>query len=321
MVTISVISSDGVIWNLTQVIMQLCSSMAKNETITVYLDNEGPDTESLGLNQIIIDSAEQFNYALDQLTVLTSNPIHDDTLPFNIKCVVYPHFINNTKEKTSWIDKHITKTFGCFIGRSNLHRLYLSSYLWNHYQDKTTQTFHYDRTKDFHQANLGLTELVNYYGCNELATVSKFLSQTPMLGQDQVNYPILMSEHCNLLNAYRNFFVEVVCETYYSGNTFFPTEKVWRPIATGTPFIIQGPAKFIDRLHQLGFKTFNSYWDESYTHDPADYQPYEIVKTIDRLGNLSLTELQELYQSMLPILKHNFDRFQELTIQEVSSVQ
>ena len=37
--------------------------------------------------------------------------------------------------------------------------MYLASHLYNNYQDKTIQTFHYDPTIDFHRANLGLDEL------------------------------------------------------------------------------------------------------------------------------------------------------------------
>lgn len=294
--------------------------MAKNETVTLYLNNEGPDIDSIGLTKIIAESAEQFNYDLSRLTVLTSNPV-DATGLVNLKCVIYPHFINNTKDKTQWVDKTVTQTFGCFVGRSNLHRLYLSSYLWNHYKDKTVQTFHYDRLNDFHQDNLGLDKLITHYGTEELSSIANFLNQTPLLGNDTVDYPILMPQHCNLLNFYKDFLVEIVCETYYSGTTFFPTEKIWRPIATGTPFIVQGPSEFLSRLHQLGFKTFGEYWDESYTQDPADYQPHAIRTIIDQLGKLSTVELHAMYESMLPILKHNYNRFQELTVQDIENVQ
>lgn len=294
--------------------------MSEQQPITLDLLREGPDAQTLGLVDLVTDVAKEFNYDLANLNLLTAN-IVQDPLPFSVNINPPFHFVTNTNEKSCLVNKTITKTFGMFIGRSNVHRLYLSSYLWNQCNHQTIQTFHYDSQIDFHQANVGLSELSNQYGTEILEQVSMFLQHTPILGKDNVEYPILMNQHCNLNSLYQDFFVEIACETYYTGQTFFPTEKTWRAIATGTPFIIQGPQHYLNRLRNLGFKTFSSYWDEGYAEDPADHQPYEIVKVINHLSTLSIQELQKMYQDMQPTLQHNHERLKELTKEELSHVQ
>ena len=80
-----------------------------------------------------------------------------------------------------------------------------------------------------------------------------------------------------------------------------------------TPFIVQGPQWYLHRLRDLGFQTFDRWWDEGYAEDPADHQPHEIVKVINQLKTKSITELSKMYTEMQPVLAHNKKRFLELT--------
>ena len=79
-----------------------------------------------------------------------------------------------------------------------------------------------------------------------------------------------------------------------------------------TPFIVQGPQWYLHRLRDLGFQTFDRWWDEGYAEDPADHQPHEIVKVINQLKTKSITELSKMYTEMQPVLAHNKKRFLEL---------
>ena len=80
-----------------------------------------------------------------------------------------------------------------------------------------------------------------------------------------------------------------------------------------TPFIVQGPQWYLHRLRDMGFQTFDRWWDEGYSEDPADYQPTEIVKVIDFLAKKDISELNSMYKEMKPVLAHNRKRFIELT--------
>jgi hypothetical protein len=125
----------------------------------------------------------------------------------------------------------------------------------------------------------------------------------------------------SLLDQYSNFFVEITCESYFTGQTFFPTEKTWRAIALRTPFIIQGPQNYLANLKLLGFKTFDRWWDEGYSEDPADHQPLEIIKVVEFLNNKSLDEIFSMYQEMQDVLEHNYQTLQLLTVEDFLKVR
>lgn len=77
-------------------------------------------------------------------------------------------------------------------------------------------------------------------------------------------YVLGCDTNSDLLQFYDQFDLEIVCESYCYGDTFFPTEKTVRPIAAAKSFVTFGPANFLQRLRNMGFRTFDSVWDESY---------------------------------------------------------
>lgn len=312
MVSCKVITSDSVVWNKIEVIAKLTEAAITNEQITLDLIGEGPDFHELDIFHFILGLRKQYNYDLKNITVITRNTVEQTSTSIK-KVISFPYtFVQSTQHSLQGksTQKNLTHTFGIFIGRSNLHRLDLSAYLYNKYRDKTMQTFHYDKNSDYHKSNLGLDNLIST-GVSA-AEVGTFVDSCP-IKLDHVTYPILLDQHCEIWPHYQSFFVEIVCETFYSGHTFFPTEKTWRSIALGTPFIVQGPQYFLRKLHDMGFKTFEHWWDEGYSVDPPDYQCLGIKNVIDYLGTRNNNELAQMYQEMQPILEHNKNLFFSLT--------
>jgi hypothetical protein len=104
---------------------------------------------------------------------------------------------------------------------------------------------------------------------------------------------------------YDQFFCEIVCETYFSGNTFFLTEKTLRPIGAITPFIIHGPVNFLQNLKELGYKTFDRWWSEEYDMYGHQLRIYKIQEVIRQISSWSIEKIQTINEEMQPILKHN----------------
>ncbi len=319
MVTAIVINTDGHVWNLPEVVATIELAKFQNEDLILDLNNEGPDFETLDLTKYIS--------TWDHRTIVkTRNAVQSSVKDITFKNY-YPHWIDSTKNslKGVTVDKNIHKTVGMFVGRSNEHRLYLSSYIYNNYS--AHQTFRYEPQLDYHKNNLGLEKLIENYGFTNLVSIADFLSKSPLTVNDDPDVNTSIKKISgglretesdvkivyNLHKEYKHFFVELVCETYFSGRTFFPTEKTWRPVMLLTPFIVQGPQWFLHRLRDMGFQTFDRWWDEGYSEDPADHQPHEIIKVIDYLAHKSTKELNIMYKEMQPILQHNKKRFMELT--------
>jgi hypothetical protein len=229
------------------------------------------------------------------------------------------HFVHNTKKKlnNTTLIKNFENIqhFGMFIGRGNHLRLDLASHLNLHHKEKTIQTYHYDQDIDFHRPNIGLEEHIKNSGTDGIDQLCKFLQKCP-IKTESFQYPILMDHHLDIAPEYQNLFAEIVCETYFSGNTFFTTEKIWRPIALKTPFIVQGPVNFLHNLRRLGFKTFEPWWNEGYNEDAAEWQVKLIKELIDTLATKTKQELKKMYNEMEPVLEHNRQRLITLTEQD-----
>ena len=131
---------------------------------------------------------------------------------------------------------------------------------------------------------------------------------------DEINtFPILQPANINLLKYYPQFFVEIVNLTFFSGNTFYVDEKIWRPMLALTPFMVQGSQNLILNLHRLGFKTFDNWWDEGYNQDPDNCQVPCILDNVKQLSTLTVAQLKDMYAEMMPTLEHNYNRLMTIS--------
>jgi hypothetical protein len=96
--------------------------------------------------------------------------------------------------------------------------------------------------------------------------VHKFLQQAPYtcdtLSADDHN-----NHHITKINHYTHSYFHIVLETHFdadgSGGAFL-TEKTFKPIKFGQPFVIVGAAGSLQALRDLGYRTFDSVIDPSY---------------------------------------------------------
>jgi len=311
---------DGLIWNLEYHTASMLAEYNQTQRIELNLNQEGPCANAIGLYRLLDHITGLFDIPKNKVSICTSNQIeHHD----QYKIVKYPplyipetnDFYNQNKHnfKPKTFDSAF-KTFGLFIGRSNWIRLWLASELHSNYHDKTVMTFHYNRDIDFHRPHCGVDELMNQnVDLSLLDQVSQLLQASPITVDAILEeYPMLSPAHLNIAKVYHNFFCEIICETYFSGTSFYPTEKIWRPIMLKTPFIVHGPQNYLANLKRLGFKTFDQWWSEGYESDTPDYQPVEILKIINDLSKKSTVELSQMYQEMQPVLDHNLATLQSL---------
>lgn len=320
MVTIKLITSDSKIWNKDSVLTQIVEAMCQDRDIVLDLINEGPCFESLGLVGIINDLKQRIGYN-KTTSVLTCNLAQKNIAGFRMIVDPPMHFVTATRDSLG--DMNVTKSsqkkFGLFIGRSNHHRLDIASYLWKNYQNQIDLTYHFDINVDYHTHNIGIEDLGRNKNMQDLRTAAEFLFHCP-IKQESTTYPMLMDQHCNIWPRYQNFFVEIVCETFFTGDTFCPTEKIWRPIMLCTPFIVQGPRYFLHRIRDLGFKTFDRWWDEGYSEDPADWQTEEIRRVIDYIASKDKTTIDAWADHMRDTLIHNRQRLLALSVSELLSI-
>ena len=318
---VSVITSDSKVWNIEEVYSKITEAMVTDQDIKIDLNNEGPDISATVLEKYIMYCANIYNYDTKRISIKTANQVQKHNI-FFIKKTAPFNLVINARDYAYNYTKDVKKHFGIFIGRSNGPRLDLASYIYNAFHNESYVTYHYSLSSEYHRNNIGLEEIVTNFNQIDISVPARFLKQCPIVdstiepvAQSDLNpaQQLLENDHDTFLTRYCNFLVEIVCETCYNGNTFFPTEKTWRPIILETPFIVQGPQWYLHRLRDMGFQTFSRWWDEGYSEDPANWQSTEIKKVIDSVGKLSIEQLKEMHQEMQPILQHNKKRFIELT--------
>ena len=101
-----------------------------------------------------------------------------------------------------------------------------------------------------------------------------------------------------------------VTETVYTGRRLQLTEKSFKPIALGMPFILTATAGSLAYLRSYGFKTFSKFWDESYDLETNDFVRAEkVAALLKQLDDLSDQKKQELFQACWPVIEHNWNWF------------
>ena len=102
----------------------------------------------------------------------------------------------------------------------------------------------------------------------------------------------------------------VVTETIYFQPKLHLTEKVFKPIVAKRPFILVAAPGNLAYLKSYGFRTFDSWIDESYDTEQDHYVRIEkITAEIARLCSLDQTVLEQLHSDMQEVLEYNFNHF------------
>jgi hypothetical protein len=93
----------------------------------------------------------------------------------------------------------------------------------------------------------------------------------------------------------------------------FLTEKTYRPISVGHPFMIFGTRHHLKKLKERGFRTFDAWWSEKYDEEiDPNLKTKMIVKEIQKLSAMSPSELRKMRYEMEPVLLHNLTLLKSL---------
>jgi len=130
--------------------------------------------------------------------------------------------------------------------------------------------------------------------------------------EDDVMYGSELSKHEEYLytinpNWYYKSKVNIITETNFNQSEIHITEKTWKAIYLGVPFVISASKGHLKTLRDMGFKTFNSVINEDY--DDISGGSNKIKRIID-----SAIELSNIYDSkeVLEICKFNQELYSNL---------
>ena len=221
---------------------------------------------------------------------------------------------NRYELKTKTFQKH----YSCLLNSTpRTHRYGMVYGLW---QDKLltygdvscspyeelTETKHSNWTNDSITTDQYMSNFTDWQ-----ANKDEFVASLPLVFDNTRN------QHWDMTNydekhIFEKCFLWIASENSIHDGVYI-TEKTWKPIAYGNPFCINGDVGSLKYLHKLGFQTFDKFWDESYDNDTSVDKVKKITQIVKDLCSKSLPEIQDMYNQMLPILKHNHEHLKTFT--------
>lgn len=130
----------------------------------------------------------------------------------------------------------------------------------------------------------------------------------PLNFKNETDHP-MHSCWLSLFDQSAESLLYLVTETVATGRRHHLTEKTFKPIALGMPFIIVGTQGSLRYLRSYGFRTFGDLWDESYDEEPDDHKRIEkIARVLELLESLE-EDRQAIFESAWEIIEHNWNHF------------
>jgi hypothetical protein len=115
------------------------------------------------------------------------------------------------------------------------------------------------------------------------------------------------------LPDYKSTFISLVTETLIDTSILFMSEKIWKPIVAGHPFILLGNVNTLLYLKEQGYKTFDKWIDESYDLEPDHHKKIDmVVKELNKFKSKSIDELKEIRKEMYEVCLFNRKKFVEI---------
>jgi len=124
---------------------------------------------------------------------------------------------------------------------------------------------------------------------------------------DASNYPRYGRDQDIYEPQFNDSAFNIVSETNDNNHDVFITEKLWKPIIAQQIFVVHGNFGYLKKLREMGFRTFDSVFDESYDQEP--YPAKRIEKIVALCQYLCTVDKSKIYRETESIRKHNRDRF------------
>jgi len=109
---------------------------------------------------------------------------------------------------------------------------------------------------------------------------------------------------------YIDTYFSVVTETVFNYPYSFRTEKIWKPIAMGHPFVAVANQGYYRDLHQMGFQTFGHVIDESF--DLIENNQDRLERTAEIIEDLCQQDLASFLKECYNVCKYNQQHLAEM---------
>lgn len=328
-----IVEFSGDCWNNTTQFAQQLNQVPPGKSIVLDMRSEGPSLQALGVINVINAWLRDRQQPSESIQLWRwSNPV--EFVPYKlIGCNNLSHFFSMSKNY--WLhsepvfDSHTHKNlFGLFLGRMTYARAVILYQCMVTKQDIFVSKMSSPSPLPWQlnpQDEINLDCLSDWLNTNQQYRMFTWYDQytipsvDQMAVRDQFATPeSYVDTNRSLLKHYDRFSIELVCETYTQGNTFFPTEKTVRPIMAGKPMLVYGPQYFLARLRTMGFQTYNTLWDETYDLYSGAERWQRMQAVMQSLNQKSQDERNQLLSRAHVIALHNRQHLHSIVINQIN---
>lgn len=139
--------------------------------------------------------------------------------------------------------------------------------------------------------------------------LKQFLDQGPYRC-DEMNATEHNSHWMFVPEHYTDSYCHLVMETFFDADGSrgcFISEKVFKPMRHGQPFVVFGTPYTLQTLRELGYRTYDHAIDNSY--DAIEDNTERFIKVVDSVKKIYQQDMHRWYMSMWDDLVYNRQRF------------
>lgn len=295
-------------WCNRSEVVELLATATDYSMVELDIGSEGASLQRLGVVKTVLESGISAD-----CVIVDKWPNSVEVIPFQRKVQhLASHFFwqKNLHLIANTFPNKTKNLFGLFVGRRTVSRCRILYDVFNQYNSLSCLSLMKTHNPLPWQNN-DFVEVENLNSWTADIDLDNFLSwwsNPPISSLDGHNINDQYREGCDtnrdLLAFYDQFDLELVCESYCYGDTFFPTEKTVRPIAAGKSFVTFGPINFLKRLRALGFQTFEKFWDESYDRFEGIARWQKMKQSLEYIHTQSLKD-SSFFQQLNSVVEHN----------------
>lgn len=299
------------------------------ELRVLFYYHEGDDPAGLGLR--LQSLCQQHGLPMDCYRLVTANTAAD-SVDNAVYFADHELFYWQCSHDSARLQPHTEPRTHRFTALVRRHQAWRAAFVaWMHQQGIVNDDSYWSYTglglepRDIDYFRDNPVYLSRYYpGLQQLPGLWEythwFVTQSPWQLADTLDTDAHNSHNILVAEHYTDSYINIVLETYYAAEQSsgaFLTEKTFKPIRNGQPFVIVGCRASLAALRQLGYRTFDSVIDASYDgldNDPRFYSLQQLLRQLDH------ADLHAVYQACLADIQHNqqlflapkYNRIQEL---------
>ena len=126
-------------------------------------------------------------------------------------------------------------------------------------------------------------------------------------------------------NWYYKSKVNIITETNFNETEIHITEKTWKAIYLGVPFVISASNGHLKTLRDMGFKTFNSLINEDYDEMNGKAKIKKIIDSAEELSNIynkqEVLDICRYNQELYSNLEHRRQIFKEVFLDKLPDIE